>query len=75
MESKDKGNALIYQTKDMNWTVYLGVLPDQPAPLKLATIAAVGICLFEDAVKVAKSHGYADKDIAVQFIKQSEPVS
>lgn len=75
MESKDKGNALIYQTEDMNWTVYLGVLPDQPKPLKLATIAEYGICLFEDAVKVAKSHGYADKDIVVQFIKRSKPLS
>lgn len=59
----------------MKWTVYTGVLPKQAKPLRYATIAEVGICLFEDAVKVAKSHGYADKDIVVQFIKQSEQVS
>ena len=75
MEDKDKEHALIYQTKDMKWTVYTGVLPSQSEPLKYAMIAKVGICLFADAVIVAKKHGYADKDIIVQFIKNSEPVS
>ena len=74
MKDKDKEHALIYQ-KDMKWTVYTGVLPSQSEPLKYATIAEVGICLFADAVIVAKKHGYADKDIIVQFIKNSEPVS
>ena len=72
MGSKDIEHALIYQTKDMKWTVYAGVLPNKPNPLKYATIVELGICLFEDAIKVAKKRGYADKDIIVQFIKNSE---
>ena len=75
MGSKDTEHALIYQTKDMKWTVYANVLPNKPDPLKYATIVELGICLFADAVIVAKKHGYADKDIIVQFIKNSEPVS
>ena len=72
MGSKDIEHALIYQTKDMKWTVYANVLPNKPDPLKYATIVEFGICLFEDAIKVAKKRGYSDKDIIVQFIKNSE---
>ena len=72
MGSKDIEHALIYQTKDMKWTVYANVLPNKPDPLKYATIVEFGISLFEDAIKVAKKRGYADKDIIVQFIKNSE---
>ena len=72
---KDKQHALIYQTKDMKWTVYTGVLPSQSEPLKCAMIAEAGICLFADAVIVAKEYGYTDEDIIVKFIKNSEQVS
>ena len=72
MGSKDIEHALIYQTKDMKWTVYANVLPNKPDPLKYATIVEFGISLFEDAIKVAKKRGYSDKDIIVQFIKNSE---
>lgn len=73
--AESKTYAFLLQTPDMKWTVYTDVDTEQDNPLKTATIAEEGICLFSDAVDVANKRGYGSNRIAVQYVKQGKTVS